>query len=574
MCCIIAPLRTVIVERKVDWGLFLSAVDISGASFLMAESEQNPLLNKRSGGRWRWVGGIALALIVVFSAATIAISRAEPILRVAVIETLSTVFKSKVELDAFHVSLPKGLQVSGEGLRIFGDTDPNNHEPGVQPIISVAEFRFHMGIMAFLHTPMHVDTVYVKGLRLNLPPREHRDEMKKMEPKGGKIRIFVDRFVCDNAQLIVNTLKPGKLPLEFNIESLKMTTIGPGSPLHFDANLTNPKPVGNVLSSGSFGPWQADNPRDTPVSGTYSFSHADLGTIKGIGGILSSTGKYAGVLDKIVVEGATDTPDFRMATSGRAVPLHTDFHAIVDGTSGDTYLQPVKARILTSWLTANGSVVRTTDPQGHHVELNVVIEKGKIEDLLKLAIHTDPPIMTGIVRLKTKFDLPPGEPDFANRLKLSGNFGMSRAQFTSDKIQGKIDALSRRSQGKPKLAQDNIPDNVRSGLTGTFVLDKGLISFSQLEFMVPGTRVNLTGTYSLDGKQFDFHGNVRMDAKLSQMVTGWKSILLKPADPFFSKNGAGTEIPVKITGTESAPHFGTDFGHKDDSKSVKQSPRN
>jgi hypothetical protein len=540
----------------------------------MADSEQNPLRNNRSGGRWRWVGGIVLVLIIVFTAATIAISRAEPILRGAVIETLSTRFKSKVELDAFHVSLPKGLQVSGEGLRVFGETDPNNHEPGVQPIISVAEFQFRMDFLTFLHSPMHVDTVYVKGLQLNLPPREHRDEMKKMAPKEGKIRIFVDRFVCDNARLIVNTLKPGKLPLEFDIESLKMTTIGPGSPMHFEANLTNPKPVGNVLSSGSFGPWQPDSPRDTPVSGTYSFSHADLGTIKGIGGILSSTGKYAGVLDKIVVDGATDTPDFSIATSGRAVPLHTDFHAIVDGTNGDTYLQPVKARILSSWLVANGSVVRTKDPQGHRVELDVLIEKGKIEDLLKLAVHTDPPIMTGMVRLRTKLDLPPGEPDVANRLKLSGNFGVSGAQFTNDKIQGKIDALSRRSQGKPKLAQDNIPDNVHSGLTGAFVLDNGLLSFSQLEFLVPGTRVNLTGTYSLDGKQFDFHGNVRMDAKLSQMVTGWKSILLKPADPFFSKNGAGTEIPVKISGTESEPHFGTDFGHKDDSENVKQSPRN
>jgi hypothetical protein len=540
----------------------------------MTESDQNSARKRKtSGARWRWAGGIALVLIVVLGAASIAISRAEPILRVAVIETLSTRFKSKVELDAFHVSLLKGLQVSGDGLRIFGDTDPNNHEPGIQPIINVAEFQFRMGIRAFLRTPMRVDTVYVRGLQLNLPPREHRDEMNRMAPKEGKIKIVVDRFVCDNAQLIINTLKPGKLPLEFDIESLKMTTIGPGLPLHFDANLTNPKPVGNVLSSGSFGPWQADSPRDTPVSGTYSFNHADLGTIKGIGGILSSTGKYAGILDKIVVDGATDTPDFRVATSGRKVPLHTDFHAIVDGTSGDTYLQPVKAKLLTTWLTANGSVVRTKDPQGHHVELDVVIEKGKIEDLLKLAVHTDPPIMTGAVRLKTKFDLPPGEPDVANRLKLSGNFEVSGAHFTNDKIQGKIDALSMRSQGKPKLAQDNIPDNVNSDLTGTFGLDDGLISFSQLDFRIPGTRVDLTGTYSLDGNQFDFHGKARMDAKLSQMVTGWKSILLKPADPFFSKNGAGTEIPVKITGTKSEPHFGTDFGRKDDVESPKNSAK-
>ena len=540
----------------------------------MSESEQNPFRRNTREGRWRWIGGVALLLIVAITVTGIVIYRAEPTLRATVIETLSTRFKSKVELDAFHVSLLKGLQVSGAGLRIFGDTDPNNHEPGVQPIISVAEFRFRMGILDFLRATKHVDTVYVKGLQLNLPPREQRGQMKNMGPKGGKIEIVVDRFVCDDAQLIVNTLRSGKLPLEFDIESLKMTTIGPGSPMHFDANLTNPKPVGNILSSGLFGPWQADSPRDTPVSGTYTFKHADLGTIKGIGGILSSTGKYAGILDNIVVDGATDTPDFRIATSGRTVPLHTDFHAIVDGTSGDTYLQPVRAKILNSWLVANGSVVRTKDPKGHRVELEVAIEKGKIEDLLELAIRTDPPIMTGIVRLKTKFDLPPGEPDVANRLELAGSFQVSGTHFTNDKIQGKIDALSMRSQGKPKLAQDNIPEDVHSDMKGTFSLSNGLISFSQLQFRVPGTRVNLTGTYSLDGNQFDFHGKARMDAKLSQMVTGWKSILLKPVDPFFSKNGAGTEIPVKITGTKSEPHFGADFGHKEDGKNAKEGPRN
>ncbi len=540
----------------------------------MSESEQNPFRRNTRAGRWRWIGGVALLLIVAITVAGIVIYRAEPTLRATVIETLSTRFKSKVELDAFHVSLLKGLQVSGAGLRIFGDTDPNNHEPGVQPIISVAEFRFRMGILDFLRATKHVDTVYVKGLQLNLPPREQRGQMKNMGPKGGKIEIVVDRFVCDDAQLIVNTLRSGKLPLEFDIESLKMTTIGPGSPMHFDANLTNPKPVGNILSSGLFGPWQADSPRDTPVSGTYTFKHADLGTIKGIGGILSSTGKYAGILDNIVVDGATDTPDFRIASSGRTVPLHTDFHAIVDGTSGDTYLQPVRAKILNSWLVANGSVVRTKVPKGHRVELEVAIEKGKIEDLLELAIRTDPPIMTGIVRLKTKFDLPPGEPDVANRLELAGSFQVSGTHFTNDKIQGKIDALSMRSQGKPKLAQDNTSEDVHSDMKGTFSLGNGLISFSQLQFRVPGTRVNLTGTYSLDGNQFDFHGKARMDAKLSQMVTGWKSILLKPADPFFSKNGAGTELPVKITGTKSEPHFGADFGHKKDGKNAKESPRN
>ena len=57
---------------------------------------------------------------------------------------------------------------------------------------------------------------------------------------------------------------------------------------------------------------------------------------------------------------------------------------------------------------------------------------------------------------------------------------------------------------------------------------------------------------------------MRTDAKVSQMVASrWKSLLLKPVDPFFKKNGAGAEIPVKITGTKSAPKFGLDLHHKD-----------
>src|SRR5262249_45370337 len=178
---------------------------------------------------------------------------------------------------------------------------------------------------------------------------------------GGKIKVVVDRLVCEATLLVINTLKPGKLPLEFDISSLKMTTIGPDQPMHFDAELTNPKPVGDIASSGTFGPWQADSPRDTPVSGTYSFNNADLGTITGLRGIPSTTGQHTRPLDNIVVDGKTDTPDFRITISGRPVPLHTDFHAIVDGTSGDTYLQPVKAKLLDFWMVASGSVVRTAE---------------------------------------------------------------------------------------------------------------------------------------------------------------------------------------------------------------------
>jgi hypothetical protein len=88
-----------------------------------------------------------------------------------------------------------------------------------------------------------------------------------------------------------------------------------------------------------------------------------------------------------------------------------------------------------------------------------------------------------------------------------------------------------------------------------------------LVYTMPGATVQLAGVYTLDGKKFDFAGKVRTDAKLSQMVASrWKSLGLKVVDPFFHKHGAGAEIPVKITGTNTAPKFGLDLGHKNKNK--------
>jgi hypothetical protein len=527
------------------------------------------LVPARRGSRsrpWRWIAGIFFILLVVAVISVhFAITRAEPILRTRVVETLTTRFKNRVELTSLHVSVLNGLQVSGEGLQIYGPTDPNPYQPGVQPLLEIKQFRFHTPLRDLFREPMRVHTAYVNGLILNIPPKEDRQEMRSMRTRG-KMSIAVDEFICQDTKVVINTSRPGKPPLLFDISTVTMKDIGPGLPFRFDATLVNPKPVGDIQSTGQFGPLNELSPRDTAVEGNYSFTNADLGTLKGIGGTLSSTGKYGGSLGRIEVAGKTDTPDFRVAVSGHPVPLHTDFHAIVDGTDGDTYLQPVRARILHSSLTARGKIVRVDNPNGHDIELDVVLGHARIEDLLKLGVRTDPPIMTGPVEMKTKLSLRPGNADVANRLKLAGNFRVPEGHFTNEKMQGRIDSLSLRSRGQPRLAREHLEVDVPSDLQGTFKLDDGVLSFSYLDFLIPGTHADMTGQYSLDGNLFDFHGKLKLDAKLSQMMTGWKSILLKPVDPFFHKNGAGTEVPFKVTGTRSEPHFGLDFHHKEENK--------
>ncbi|MFZ0787502.1 MAG: hypothetical protein WAM67_17070, partial [Candidatus Acidiferrales bacterium] len=59
---------------------------------------------------------------------------------------------------------------------------------------------------------------------------------------------------------------------------------------------------------------------------------------------------------------------------------------------------------------------------------------------------------------------------------------------------------------------------------------------------------------------------LRLEAKLSQTLTGWKSVVLKPFNHFFEGKDGGTEIPIKITGTRDHPSFGPDFHDKANTK--------
>jgi hypothetical protein len=512
-----------------------------------------------------WTGFVAfLSFAALFTVFAIYFRRAEPILRNRVIQTLAARYDSRVELDTFAVSVWRGFEVTGGGLKLY----PNQLDVP-QPLISANKFSFRTSWRDLLSTPMRIGVVRVSGLDVYLPPRDQRSSLTGFRPgesKQAKIQIVVDRIDIDHASLVLGTNKPGKVPLEFEIGSLRLTSVGSGQPMRFHAILINPKPIGDIDSTGTFGPFNEHNPADTPVSGSYSFSHADLSTLKGIGGTLSSTGNYHGPLDNITVDGETDTPNFSLDTAHHPVPLHTKFHAVVDGTDGDTHLLPVDAHLLHSHIIAKGDVVNVPG-QGHDITIDATVEPARIEDLLQLGVRTQPPIMTGALALHTQLEIPPGKESVTQKMRLQGRFDITGAHFTSSDVQSKIDQLSLRGQGHPEEAKQDaaqgVNANVASEMQGDFTLGNRIVTVTGLHYIVPGADIALNGTYLLDGDQVDFHGTARLQAKVSQMVTGWKSLLLKPVDPFFSKDGAGTEVPISITGTRSDLHFGLDFHHND-----------
>ena len=202
------------------------------------------------------------------------LSRAEPILRARLLQSLSARFHSRVELGAFEVSLLRGFEVSGKDLAIH----PYNLHSST-PTFSVRCFAFRTGYASLLRSPMHISHVEVDGLRINLPPKSQRKELPGSNNEhhaSSKVSIFVGEMDCTDTVLTLGTDKPGKVPLGLSSRAFPCARSAPANPWTLPPCSPIPKPVGQIESRGSFGPWNTDRPGATALGGTYSFHDADL----------------------------------------------------------------------------------------------------------------------------------------------------------------------------------------------------------------------------------------------------------------------------------------------------------
>jgi uncharacterized protein involved in outer membrane biogenesis len=464
-------------------------------------------------------------------------------------------FGGDIEFGSLTISVLPHVRISAKGLvlRMEGRTD-------MPPLIKIRGFQLDGNIVQMLRPAPEFESLRMDGLEIDVPPRRRGEEALRSQgqPKS-PIKFTIEEVSTQDAVLNILSHTPDKPSLTFNIHDLKMKHFQSEGPAAFHATLTNPKPVGEIQTDGEFGPWDKDEPSETPVKGEFEFSNADLASLRGISGTLSSKGKYEGVLDTISVNGETQTPDFSVAVSGHVFPLNTEYDAVIDGTGGNVTLKSVQVHFLHTSLVASGTIAKEPGETERKILLDVDSESARVEDLLQIAVKSSKPLLTGSATLKTTFDLRlhRGETTIS-RMELAGKFGVGGAKFTSSSIQEKVDSLSKHGRGDPSSADDS---PAVSKLEGEFNLKNGVIHFSQLSFEVQGAAFHLTGSYGLQDESLDFRGTLRLQAKLSQMTTGIKSALLTLIDPLFERNGAGTVVPILIGGTRTNPSFGIDLHH-------------
>ena len=280
-----------------------------------------------------WIGSVVGVLAILVAGLVIYAKRqmgvVEPMVRQRVIEYLSTRFDAQVELAELHVRLPQGNMFTAlfrrnEGLlaEIDGTRagDALSTDRRVCPLCfrsrtsgRALDLRACSVLRAAFRAWRSTGWKSIFRLVKTVPRTTDHPNLALLRWHLGEARIR-------NARLTILPKNPSREPLKFDIRSVDLEATGDAGVVKYRADLTNPKPPGDISSTGMFGPWEREDPGETPLSGTYDFKNADLSVFPAIAGILHSTGNFSAISVHYHREGRSNGAGLPSQTSQQPGP--------------------------------------------------------------------------------------------------------------------------------------------------------------------------------------------------------------------------------------------------------------
>jgi len=489
---------------------------------------------------------------IIFCLAAVFYIHYWPFSQKAVLEDLKEASDSTVTVQRFHPTyFPPGCILDGIEFR---------HGADQLKLISIEKLIVEGSYSEILRK--HVPRIIAVGAHIFIPPFGSNVTFHT-QPSS----TVVDEIIANGSYVEFESKNPHAQPFRFDVHEATLNHVQSDAAIHYRLKFHNPNPPGEIAVSGIFGGWAKGHPEDTPISGDYTFDHADLGVYGGIAGTLASTGKFEGAWKHINVSGTTSVPDFEVKSGSHKVKLDSRFEAYVDAMHGDTFLTRVLAHFGRTHLLAAGSIAGSKGRTGKYAELEISSRRGRIEDVLGLFVKERSP-MSGPLVLRTHAEIPPSDEPFLKKVRLDSGFGVDAGNFSSAETQEDVDKLSAGARGQ-KMED---PETVLTELNGRVVLAQGLARFSDLRFSVPGAKARVHGTYDILNHKIDLHGRMRVDSNISKTETGFKSLLLKVLDPIFKKKKKGEVVPIHILGTYEKPQFGLDLTQNDRNQNNQKKP--
>lgn len=522
---------------------------------MLADTVEGRDLEKLPGERWSWrgvprrhwyalAGGVAVLLIV--GVAAWLVNGHWPYRYRNVKPMLENVFASQITFGQYH-----RIYFPNPGFVADKVTLRRNTALGLPPVGSIDHVRVEGRWIDLILLRRRVKRVEADGLHVVIPPVG--SEANHQDFPLGSARDFTGPETAvgelDIYNALLDIMRTDGSRYSFPVFRLVLGNVQQGRRVTFRLKMQNAIPSGDIQAHGSLGPVRADDLGQTPVSGEYTFTGVRLEDVSGLRGVLEAKGSFRGNLGGIEADTDGQVPDFAIG-HGQPRQLTGRARGAVNALNADVKLHSVDLHTGRTDIHAEGTIAgkpKTTD-------LDIAVRRGRAEDILQPFMHGRAPI-TGPVQLRTKARLAPAEEGktFFQRLTMDGRFDIPAEKMTNPQTAKSMTAFSERAQGGHEPAQevgDDQPQAI-SSLVGDVIIRNGIAHAKALTFELPGAVAHVSGDFDLRNQNVKMTGDLRMQADVSHVATGFKSVLLKPFAPFFRKKHAGAVVPIVVNG---APH--------------------
>jgi hypothetical protein len=467
---------------------------------------------------------------------------------------LEDVLGSQIEITRYHRTYFPHPGFVADGLTLRRKSALN-----LSPIGSVEQLAVQGTWADLLMLRPIVRLVDMQSLRIVIPAPGSGANREDFPPGSASDfagpDTLIEELKIHNGLLEI--MRANGLSFSFPIKELDVRDFQKGRANQYVVDMQNAIPHGHIQSSGSFGPLNAQNLGATPVAGTFSFSSVRLQDIGDIRGTLTSSGRFEGSMAQIEATADSDTQDFAVG-SGGPTPVHGSFRCAINGQTGEVVMHQVEVKSGTTLISASGAVVGNPKI----TNLDIAIKNGRAEDVLRPFVHGEAPI-AGSLWLKGHASVGPTEKGvgFLQRLRVDGIFDVPNEQVTNGPAEKTLSDFSRRAQKNKGDSAAGDASDVLSAVKGLGQIRNGIASSPHLTFKVAGAQATLQGTFNFRDETVHLTGNLSMQSEVSHAETGFKSVLLKPLDPFLKKRHAGAVIPIAVIGGPGHYKVTQDFSH-------------